>query len=169
MNPNPLSVFRLIVPVVDAIGETLSTLFALKLSADEYHTIHAGTRLIRAGVRRDQTARASQAGVLECRNARPPSPALFGACALSHECRGHVDWSRTRMLLSDVRGEAIRRDVFAAEPTEGLAGRDVDALHCITSIGDCRLDVKRERPLHPGRQLGRAAAQEPTPETVSSQ
>jgi hypothetical protein len=66
-----------------------------------------------------------------------------------------------RGCSSDVRGEAVRRDVFAAEPTEGLAGRDVDALHCITSIGDCRLDVKRERPLHPGRQLGRVAAQEP--------
>jgi hypothetical protein len=48
------------------------------------------------------------------------------------------------MLLGDVRGEAVRRDLLAAEPAEGLAGRDVDALHCITSMGDCRLDVKRE-------------------------
>jgi hypothetical protein len=166
MNPNPLSVFRLIVPVVDAIGETLSTLFALELSADEYHTFHAETRLIRAGIRRDQTARASQAGVLECATGVLLRRALFGACALSHECGEHVDWSRTRMLLGDVRGEAVRRDVFAAEPAEGLAGRDVDALHCITSMGDCRLDVKRECP---GRQLGRVATQEPTPETVSSQ
>ena len=46
------------------------------------------------------------------------------------------------MLPGDVRGEAIRRDLLAAEPAEGLAGRDVDALHCTTSMGDCRLDVK---------------------------
>ena len=60
--------------------------------------------------------------------------APFGARALSQRW-GHVDRSRTRMLPGDVRGEAIRRDLLAAEPAEGLAGREVDALHCITSMG----------------------------------
>ncbi len=48
------------------------------------------------------------------------------------------------MLLGDVRGEAVRRDLLAAEPAEGLAGRDVNALHCIASMSACRLDVKHE-------------------------
>ena len=33
------------------------------------------------------------------------------------------------MFLGDVRGEAIGRHTLPAEPAEGLAGRDVDALH----------------------------------------
>ena len=33
------------------------------------------------------------------------------------------------MFLGDVRGEAIGRHPLPAEPAEGLAGRDVDALH----------------------------------------
>jgi hypothetical protein len=33
------------------------------------------------------------------------------------------------MLLGDVRGEAIGRHPLPAKPAEGLAGRDVDALH----------------------------------------
>ena len=33
------------------------------------------------------------------------------------------------MFLGDVRGEAIGRHSFPAEPAEGLAGRDVDSLH----------------------------------------
>jgi hypothetical protein len=39
MNPNPLSVFRLIVPVVDAMRDYLSTPFvSLELGANQYHT-----------------------------------------------------------------------------------------------------------------------------------
>ena len=33
------------------------------------------------------------------------------------------------MFLGDVRGEAIGRHLLPAEPAEGLAGPDVDALH----------------------------------------
>ena len=33
------------------------------------------------------------------------------------------------MFLGDVRGEAIGRHALPAEPAEGLAGRDVNALH----------------------------------------
>jgi hypothetical protein len=48
------------------------------------------------------------------------------------------------MLFRDVRGEAVGRDLLAAEPAEGLAGRDVDALHSSTALFACRLRVKRE-------------------------
>jgi len=92
-------------------------------------------RLIRAGIRRDQTAHSSQASVSIAATHVLLRRALFGACALSHECGGHVDRSRTRMIFGDVRGEAVRRDLLAAEPAEGLARRDVDALHYITSVG----------------------------------
>jgi hypothetical protein len=33
------------------------------------------------------------------------------------------------MLLRDVRREPVHRDLFAAEAAQGLAGRDVNALH----------------------------------------
>ena len=42
MNPNPLSVFRLIVPVVDAMRDYLSVPFVLELDSDEYHTFRCG-------------------------------------------------------------------------------------------------------------------------------
>ena len=38
MNPNPLSVLRLIVPVVDAISDTFSSPFLFELCNNEYHT-----------------------------------------------------------------------------------------------------------------------------------
>jgi hypothetical protein len=134
MNPNPLSVFRLIVPVIDAIRDTFSTPCVSELGADEYHTF----RCLRSGSsRRNQAgppASPGQAGVSIAATRLLLRRALFGACALSHDGR-HVDRSWTRMLLGDVRGEAVRRGLLAAEPAEGLAGRDVDALHDITSIG----------------------------------
>ena len=54
---------------------------------------------------------------------------LFDGCAPPHERRRHVDPAGTRMFLGDVRGEAIGRHPLPAEPAEGLARRDVDALH----------------------------------------
>jgi hypothetical protein len=48
------------------------------------------------------------------------------------------------MLLGDVRGEAIGRHPLPAKPTEGLAGRDVDALHTNSMSGSLP-HVKRER------------------------
>ena len=111
-------------------------------SADEYHTFRCRDPAHQGGNQAVQTARLSQVG-LDCRTLVLLRRALFGARKLSQGW-GHVDRSRTRVLLGDVRGEAVRRDLLAAEPAEGLAGRDVDALHCITSMGDCRLDVKRE-------------------------
>ena len=38
------------------------------------------------------------------------------------------------MFLGDVRGKAISRHPLPAEPAEGLAGRDVDALHSPNSM-----------------------------------
>jgi len=49
--------------------------------------------------------------------------------ALSHECGRHVEPSRTRMLFGDMRRKAVGWELFAAEPAEGLTGRDMDALH----------------------------------------
>src|SRR5689334_12164432 len=54
---------------------------------------------------------------------------LPGGRLLAHEGGSFVDLPGTGMLLRDVDREAVRRDVFAAEATEGLAGRNLDALH----------------------------------------
>jgi hypothetical protein len=63
MNPNPLSVFRLIVPVVDAIRDYLSILFVLELGADKYHTFGCRDPAHQRAMRRE-TARHGQIGVL---------------------------------------------------------------------------------------------------------
>jgi hypothetical protein len=48
-------------------------------------------------------------------------PSLFGGLALlPHERRRHVDSCWTRMLLRNVRGEAICRHLLTAEPAQGL-------------------------------------------------
>jgi hypothetical protein len=165
MNPNPLSVFRLIVPVIDAIRAT-SPLCSCQSSAPMSITrFDAEIPAHQGGNQAGPDGAPSQAGVSIAATHVLLRRALFDAGGLSQRW-GHVDRSRTRMLLGDVRREAVRRDLLAAEPAEGLAGRDLDALHCITSMGDCRLDVKRESPW---RRLGAAATQGPTPETVSSQ
>ena len=84
--------------------------------------------LIRRGP--DEPARPrSPAGVAIRATRVLPGRPLFGAGALPHERGGHVSRPGTRMLLRDVRGEPVRRDLPAAEPAESLAGRDVDALH----------------------------------------
>src|SRR5262245_22930256 len=70
---------------------------------------------------------------------------LSGASALPHERRGHVAPRRTRMLFGDVRGQTVGRDLLAAEPAEGLPGRDVHALHSAPACVGLWPYVKRER------------------------
>src|SRR3712207_2588196 len=121
MNPNPLSVFRLIVLIVDAMRDYLSTPFVLEPGADEYHMFRCGYPTHQG---RNQTGPDGAPQPVRCvdgRSVRATSTEAFGADALLQRW-GHVDRSRTRMLLGDVRGEAVRRDLLAAGPAEGLAG-----------------------------------------------
>ena len=75
---------------------------------------------------RDVPARGATRRLTVCRLLLRRS--LFDGCVLPHERRRHVNSAGTRMFLGDVRGEAIGRHSLPAEPAEGLAGRDVDAL-----------------------------------------
>lgn len=69
MNPNPLSVFRLIVPVIEAIRDTFSTPFVFELGTDEYHTFRCGNPAHQDGIEAGPDGAPSQARCLDCHNA----------------------------------------------------------------------------------------------------
>jgi hypothetical protein len=123
MNPNPLSTRNVrIVPVNVASNLTFGTslLRRQRFASRSRSSTASWTRESSSTESRDSHRWAHR---LLFR--RP----LFGSCAFTHERRRHVGPARTRMLFGDVGGEAIGGHSLPAKPAEGLAGRDVHALH----------------------------------------
>lgn len=167
MNPNPLSVFRLIVPAIEAISDTFSTPFVLELGTREYHTFRCGDPAHQDWIQAGPDGAPQPGRCLDCRNTRATSRGAFWR--LSAFARA---WGTCRSVRDE---DAPWRCAWRGGSSRS-AGRRTCKGPCRArrgrvaltppAWGDCRLDVKRESPVAPARSSSRAGANSGT---VSSQ